>query len=256
MDRSESIRRQFGAAAERYAVSSYHQTSPDLLHMLEASDLSDTARVLDVGTGTGHTALAFAPRVAQVTGIDLTEAMLDQARRLAAEQGAGNVSFERADAMALGFPDAHFDAVTCRVCAHHFADPVAAVREATRVIRPGGQLLLVDTVAPPDPAQDTFLNTIELLRDPSHVRNYSVSEWEGMLRAAGLETRCEAQWSVPLDFEDWVERMGTPELERTQLRRLFDTAPDVVRDVLGLRGGDEAYGFDIPVALFVGTQKS
>jgi len=256
MDRSESIRRQFGAAAERYAVSSYHTLSPDLDHMLEASTFSGQERVLDVGTGTGHTALAFAPQVAHVTGIDLTEAMLEQARRLAREQGVSNVSFELGDAMQLALPDAHFDRVTCRVCAHHFANPQAAVHEAARVLRPGGELVLVDTVSPPDPAQDTFLNTIELLRDPSHVRNYSVVEWEAMLGAAGLTGGCVSNWSFPLDFEDWVERMRTPEHERGQLRRLFDAAPDAVRDVLNVRGGDAPYGFDIPVALFVATRPS
>lgn len=256
MDRSQSIRRQFGAAAERYATSSYHQISPDLQHMLEASELSEAAHLLDLGTGTGHTALAFAPRVARVTGIDITDEMLDQARLLASEQGVANLCFERGDAMALEYPDGHFDGVTCRVCAHHFEDPNAAVREAARVLRPGGQMLWVDTVSPPDPAQDTYLNSIELLRDPSHVRNYSVAEWQGMFGAAGLEAPCEAQWSVPLDFEDWVQRMGTPEPERTQLRRLFDRAPDAVREVLGIRGGEEPYGFDIPVALFVAHRAS
>ena len=254
MNRSEAIRQQFGANAERYTVSSYHQASPDLASMVEAAVLDGSERLLDVGTGTGHTALAFAPHVREVVALDLTTAMLAQGRSLAEAQGIANISFELGDAMDLAYPDASFDAATCRVCAHHFADPVAAVREMARVLRPGGQLLLVDSVAAEDPAEDTYLNCIELLRDPSHVRNYSVSQWLAMLSDAGFDAAWQATWPVPLDFEEWVERMDTPELERRQLRALFERAPDSIRRGLHLRAGDR-YGFDIPIALIVAHRR-
>jgi ubiquinone/menaquinone biosynthesis C-methylase UbiE len=251
MDRSQSIQQQFGAAAARYAASRYHQTSADLEAMLAAAASKPNLRVLDVGTGTGHTALAFAERALEVVGIDLTPAMLEQARSLAAERGAANVRFELGDAMALPFEDSCFDLVTCRVCAHHFADPQTALGEAARVLRPGGELLLVDSVSPEDPASDTYLNCIELIRDPSHVRNYSVLQWQAMLRDAGLGAEWLATYSIALDFDDWVERMGTPQRERAELRALFERAPDQVRASLGIRSA-EPYGFQIPIALFRG----
>ena len=74
MDQGDAIQRQFGAAAERYTASTFHQRSPDLRLMVDAASLCGDERVLDIGTGTGHTAVAFAPRVAEVVGIDLTPA--------------------------------------------------------------------------------------------------------------------------------------------------------------------------------------
>ena len=153
--------------------------------------------------------------------------------------------------MQLPFRGESFDVVTCRVCAHRFADAAAAVGEAARVLRPGGKLLLVDSVAPEDPAQDTFLNCIEVLRDPSHVRDYSVEQWRAMLAAAGLEPEWLGTWAVPLDFQDWVERMATPGPTRQQLLALFEGATGSIRRAFGLRTGD-APGFDIPIALLRG----
>ena len=213
MDTPDSVRQQFGAAAARYATSSYHRVSPDLEAMRAAVALGGSERVLDVGTGTGHTALAFAPHVAEVVGVDFTAAMLDEARRLAEEQGAGNARFDEGDALALPYEDDSFDLVTCRVCAHHFTDAARSVREVARVLRPGGTFLLVDSISPEDAAEDTFFNAIELLRDRSHVRNYRLSEWEAMFAAAGLTAEHVATFAVPLDFDEWVERIGTPEAE-------------------------------------------
>jgi len=81
MNRQESIQRQFGATADRYRTSSYHSSAPDLDALCAAARLQGSERVLDIGTGTGHTALAMASGAAEVVGIDLTPAMLEQARQ-------------------------------------------------------------------------------------------------------------------------------------------------------------------------------
>jgi len=248
MDREQAIQRQFGAAAERYRVSCYHADAPDLDTMLGAVELRGDEALLDLGTGTGHTALAFAPHVATVVGLDLTPAMLDEARSLAREGRFENVRFEVGRAEALPYADQRFDLVTCRVCAHHFGDVRAALGEAARVLRPGGQLLWVDSIAPEDPAQDTFLNCIELLRDPSHVRDYSVSQWQASFAEAGLVAEHRSTWGVPLDFEEWCERMRTPEPAREALRALFDGATEAIREALAVRR--DPYGFDIPIGFF------
>jgi SAM-dependent methyltransferase len=152
--------------------------------------------------------------------------------------------------MALPYPDASFDLVTCRQCAHHFERPEAALREMARVLRPGARLLVVDSVAPDDPASDTFLNAIELLRDPSHVRDHGVGQWLAMLGAAGLAAECRQTWRLAIGFDGWVERMATPAPAVAQLRAWLASATDGVRACLGIRA-EEPAGFEIPVALFV-----
>jgi len=132
MDQTQSIQQRFGAAAAAYAVSAVHRGGPDLDAMLAAGVASGRERVLDVGCGAGHTALAFAERAASVVALDLTPAMLEQARRLAAERGLANVRFEQGNAARLPFPDASFEVVTSRLAAHHVAEPAAMVREAAR----------------------------------------------------------------------------------------------------------------------------
>jgi SAM-dependent methyltransferase len=244
-----AIQRLFGAAAARYAASDYHAAGPDLAEMVTAAAPRGDERVLDVGSGAGHTALAFAPHVREVVGLDLTQAMLDEAAALAARRGIANLRFERGDAMALPYPDADFDLVTCRVCAHHFERPGRALREAARVLRPGGRLVLVDSVAPEEPVQDTFLNAIELLRDPSHVKDHSVSQWLRFLDAAGLAGECLQVRRLEIDFDDWVLRMATPPAVVAVLRGMLADATDGVRAGLGVRSGERA-GFEMPVALF------
>jgi ubiquinone/menaquinone biosynthesis C-methylase UbiE len=247
MDGSESIQRQFGRNADRYRTSDYHTRAPDLQALKRSAALQGRERVLDIGTGTGHTALALAPQADQVVGIDLTPAMLEQARELAAEQQIDNVHFEEGDAQALAYDDDSFDLVTCRVCAHHFHDPGVAVREAARVVRPGGSVLWVDSVVPDDPAQDTFLNCIELLRDPSHVRDFSISQWQTMFASVGLQATVVERWRADLPFDDWTERMRTPQPARAMLQRLFEQAPEGVREAFLVR--TSPYAFAIPIAL-------
>lgn len=247
MQRNESIQRQFTAAAGAYVVSPVHAGGPDLERLLAMAGDVRGARVLDVGTGAGATALAFAARGARVVALDLTPAMLETARAQAEARGIAGLETRLGDAAELPFADAHFDLVACRVCAHHFGRVRRAVAEMARVLRPGGQLLLIDSVSPEDPAQDTFLNAIELLRDPSHVRNHRVSEWLAWLREEGLDA-CHVQtFPTRLEFENWTARMNTPDSEKAQLRRLMDGAPAEVRAAFSISG---RHDWEIPLALF------
>ncbi len=253
LDLGESIRQQFGAAASNYAASGVHSGGPNLDAMLECASLAGSERVLDVGCGAGHTALAFAKRVAEVVALDMTREMLDEAARLAAQRGLSNVTFMHGFAEALPFPEDSFDIVTSRFCAHHYADPARATREAARVLRAGGRYLLVDSIALEDPVQDTYLNALEVLRDPSHVRNASVSRWLATFTAAGLSAAQVAQWKLRIEFEPWLSRIGTPRTLAEGIRSLMDAAPREVREALEL---SEATGYDftMPVALVEGVR--
>jgi SAM-dependent methyltransferase len=245
-------RKLFGAAASDYANATVHVSGPDLDALLEAGAFQGTERVLDLGCGAGHTTIAVALRAAHVTGIDVTEEMLAEGRKQLERRGIGNVEFEQGDACALGFGEASFDAVTCRFAAHHFPDAMASVREAARVLKPGGKYLLVDSLAPEDPGLDTFENMVEFLRDASHVRNFRASEWCRMFREAGLSAEVQYRAGLALDGMDWVKRMRTPPTRVAMIRELFATATAKQRAALEIR--DEPWGFSLPVGMIVGTK--
>lgn len=226
----DAVEAQFSAAAAAYAESGVHAGGPDLEAMLETAALTGTERILDLGCGAGHTALFFAPHVAEVHGLDLSEPMMEQGRRMAAERGLDNLSWHRGEAEALPFPDAHFELVTSRQSAHHYEDLDRALAEVTRVLKPGGRLVVVDCVAPENHAGDTFLNTFEVLRDASHVRDHRVSDWCRMLETSGLAPKTGPHWWLDMDFEEWVERSATPEEAVSALRSFVRRAPHDVRE--------------------------
>lgn len=247
---NQSIQQQFGAVAANYTTSAVHASGADLQGLIAAAALTGSERVLDVGCGAGHVTIGLAGQARELVAVDLTEAMLAQTRAQVAAKGYTNVRVESADAMALPFASGSFDLAVSRYAAHHFADPLSAIRDIFRVIKPGGRWLLVDVVSPPEPMADTFLNAIEILRDPSHVRDHTIDQWLAMYAAAGFVGTHEQTWSVRLEFTSWVTRMATPAHEVAQLQRMLTAAPAAVKRALGI----EADGsFHIPVALISGV---
>lgn len=252
-DIKESVRRQFSPVAAAYAASAVHAGGPDLQALVAAAAPNGHERALDLGSGAGHTALALAPHVASVIAVDLSDDMLAQGARLAAERGIANISFVRGDVERLELPDASFDIVTSRYSAHHYPNPLAALREAARVLRPGGALLLADIVADESPVADTFLNAIEILRDPSHVRDHSVSQWLALMEAAGLTPEALGQWPLRLDFASWTARMRTPEPAAAQIRALFDGAASEIRALFRV---EPDHSFTLQTALLRGVKRA
>jgi SAM-dependent methyltransferase len=228
---------QFGARASVYLTSVVHATGADLARLAALARERPAARVLDLGCGGGHVTFAVAPHVREVVACDLSPAMLDVVARAARERGLANVTTQQGVAEHLPFADASFDMVMSRYSAHHWRDFAAGLAEAARLLAPGGVASLVDSVSPGPPLLDTFMQAIELLRDPSHVRSYSGAEWEAGLARAGLVVTASRRHRVRLVFQTWVERMATPPVQVEAIRalqramsegltRAFETAPD------------------------------
>jgi SAM-dependent methyltransferase len=234
VEREEAVRRQFDRAAAAYGTSPIFAQGHDLALMVECATLAPEMAVLDVGCAAGHTAFAFAPHVREVIGVDLSPEMLAEAGRQAAARDLANVRFEVSSALALPYPDGQFDIVTCRLVAHHLPALPPALREMARVLKPGGQLIVVDIISPEDPALADFINHVEVLRDPSHGRDWTLSEWDAAGAEAGTPFAVAAEWRLPLDFADWAARQQTPPESVAALERLMDTATPEARDAFAI----------------------
>lgn len=241
----------FGAAAANYVTSKVHASGPDLAWLVEAAALTGTERVLDVATGGGHTAFALAPYAAEVVALDLTRPMLEVAQKEASARGITNIHYLEGDAQDLPCEDESFDVVACRYAAHHFPRARQATLEWARVLKPGGKLLLIDSTSPEEPEADTLLHEIEVLRDPSHVRNHRISEWRSMLNEAGLTVHTAREESIFLDIPSWTQRIRTPSEAVATIEQLMRDASPSARARLRIVENDGVPGFTLPLALIV-----
>lgn len=253
-DSRDLVRQQFGAHANAYTTSLVHAQGESLARLTALTQPQREWIVLDVSTGVGHTALAFAPLVARVVATDLTEQMLGAAHRLATERQIANVAFRAADAHALPFEDATFDLVTSRIALHHYSDAGGAVREMARVCKRDGIVALVDNVVPPDEQTSTYINELETLRDPSHHWAYAASRLEAFFADAGLTLTHRECLKKEMEFAPWAKRMGADETMVARLRRLVLDAPDTVRDVLAPRLDGGRLVFTLTEAVLIGRK--
>jgi ubiquinone/menaquinone biosynthesis C-methylase UbiE len=232
-DQNARVRDQFRRQAEAYAAlvnTSGLNTpgAPARDPLIEALGPSPTDRVLDVGCGSGQFAVAIAPLVAQVTGVDLTPEMLDEARAQQARAGVANIDWRQADATALPVADGAFDIVTSRSMLHHAADPAGALAEMRRACVPGGRIAVLDLT--PAAEKAPAFDAIELLRDPSHARALTVGE----LRALGAE----------LSLEELVVRSRATDLPLEATLATSFPPPGVLERVRELYARDAASGAD------------
>lgn len=251
----DQVKQQFGTHAAAYATSKVHAQGASLKRLVELVQPQAGWRVLDVATAAGHTAFAFAPHVAAVVATDITPEMIPVAANVAAEKGITNVTLETADAEALPYADATFDLVTCRIAPHHFPHIDRFVTESVRVLRPGGVLAVVDNVVPDNEEAARFVNDFEKLRDPSHGRALSVTEWIKLFADAGLAVSNFEVAPKRMEFTPWAERMGATPETIAQLHRMLHDAPKSAADYFRIDLRDGELYFNLDEAIIVGRKQ-
>ena len=256
------VQQQFGAHAAAYATSAVHARGASLVRLVELVQPQKHWQVLDVATGAGHTAAAFAPHVARAVASDLTEEMLIEAGKLAAAKGFASMVTARADAEALPFADAEFDLVTCRIAPHHFPDIPTFVAEAWRVLRAGGTFALVDNIAPDAESTPGFpadalseaaraYNAFEALRDPSHGRCLGMAEWSDVIAATGFTLAHKERTPKDMEFAPWAERMGCDAATVERLRAMLTEGTPALQVFLKPRLEDAKLWFTLDEAILI-----
>jgi SAM-dependent methyltransferase len=248
-DHRARILDQFTRQAVPFATAPGIKDEAALRLVVEFTGAGPDDRVLDVACGPGLLVCAFAPVVRHATGIDLTPAMLERARTLAAERGLTNVTWRQGDVLPLPYPDASFSIVTARFAFHHFLEPRAVLAEMKRVCSAGGRVAVIDS-APLAEKADAF-NHMERLRDPSHVRAMPADELRGLFRDVGLPEPRTTSYRLEGELESLLARSFPKPGDADEIRRLFRAALE--GDALGVQpwvdGPSIRYSY--PVAVLV-----
>jgi SAM-dependent methyltransferase len=230
-------------------------TDEEALRMVvEAARPTRDDRVLDVACGPGLVVCAFAPHVRKATGIDVTPAMLDRARKLAAEKGLTNVAWQQGDVSSLPYDDSSFTIVTTRFSVHHFLDSAAVLREMVRVCAPGGRIVVVDDYASEDPAKAAAFNRLEKLRDPSHVRCLTLTELKALFGAVGLPEPQASFYELRGDVAGLLARSFPNPGDDVEIIEMFRASAADDRLGIPVRLDGDKIHYAYPVAILAATR--
>lgn len=228
----DRTREEFTRQAALFVAAPEMKDEEALRALVELAQAGPGDAALDVACGPGIVVCAFAEVVARATGIDLTPAMIHQARLLQRDKELANVSWQVGDVHHLPFADHSFSIVTSRYAFHHIEEPAMVLSEMARVLSPGGRLVLVDVIASETARQAEAFNRMERFRDPSHVRAMPLTELERLLSDAGLEVAATSFYRLDFEVERLVEGSFPEDGDRDRLRRTYEDA--VENDTLGI----------------------
>ena len=240
---------QFTRQAAPFAAAAAIRNQEALDRIVQWAGAGPADTVLDVACGPGLLACAFARVAKHATGIDMTPAMLEQARKTQHQQGLENVSWEQGDVYALPFPDAHFTIVSSRFVFHHLQHPLMALKEMKRVCKTGGKVVVADMAPVPEKAD--ALNAAELLRDPSHVRSMPTGELCCLFEQAGLDAPQVNSYRMEGELEDLMSRSFPNPGDADRLRRIYAESISDNKLDLNTRLVDGKIFYSMPVAVLV-----
>jgi ubiquinone/menaquinone biosynthesis C-methylase UbiE len=257
-DKDEEQRRlildQFTRQAVPFSEMPAHSNEESVQLLIDRARIGPEDDVLDVACGPGLIACPLAEVARHVTGLDLTPAMIDQAKSRQQSKGLRNLTWIVGDAVPLPFLDAAFSIVVTRFSFHHFLDPATVLHEMVRVCSPGGRVAVID-VFTSSPEQAEAYNRVEKLRDPSHVRALSMEELTGFFRDAGLRDVKTVIYKMEMDLEKLLAASFPGPGDADRIRRIFDDDIGVNRLGVGAHRRDGAIHFAFPIVLIVGFKQ-
>lgn len=244
------IKDQFTKQAAPFAEMHIHMDAMDLL--IEMSGLRDTDTVLDVACGPGLVACEFAPHAKHVTGIDITEAMIEKARVLGEEKKLGNVEWVCGNADPLPFDDGAYSLVITRYSFHHFLDPVHALGEMIRVCSPGGRVLVADVFVAEEHSER--YDAMEKMRDDSHVHALTEPEFSQMFAESGLTGLKRSRYGLHADAECLLDASSHSPQVRKQILDMISSDVGVNDIGINARYENRKLTFTFPIAVFTGVK--
>jgi ubiquinone/menaquinone biosynthesis C-methylase UbiE len=240
---------QFTRQATPFSTADTITDASALRMIVDAARPGPDDTVLDVACGGGIIVCAFAPEVRHATGIDMTPAMLDRARQLAAEKALANVSWDQGDVGSLPYADGAFNIVVTRFSLHHFLDPIGVLREMVRVCAPGGRVVVADMYASEDAAKAAEWNRLEKLRDPSHVRCLTLMELKALFGAAGLADPQTGFYELRDEVRNLLRRSFPNPGDDVKIVEMFAASAEDDRLGIPVRREGDRINYAYPIAI-------
>ena len=229
----------FSENADAYRDSQTHQDVQDLSKALDFVRPIEGRECLDVATGSGHTAFYLAKQLGHVFAVDINDEMLKVAQEEADKKSLG-IRFLKSDCCDLFFDDNTFDLVACRLAAHHFSNVAGFLGEVHRVLRPGGEFILVDNIVPDSKETASWLNDYERERDPSHQACLAEGDWTALAQERGFDVTKTLTHKQTLEFQPWMERMSIDQERQDEFWKKLQSAPQGVKDFWDVKSIAEA----------------
>ncbi len=246
----KTIIEQFSKQAIPFAKLPGHHDSIEML--IEMSNIDNNSLVLDVACGPGLVACEFAKIASHVTGIDITEKMIAQAKDYQQEKGLFNLSWDVGTVLPLPYEPESFSVVITRYSFHHFLDPQAVLNEMVRVCKPGGKIMVIDVVQTPEKA--AAYDHLEKLRDPSHVHALTFPEMASFIDESGISNVRTAQYKVEGELEQQLRASFPNPDDEEKIREIFKSDLEFDKIGINIHQHENKIHFAIPITVIVGEK--
>ena len=241
---------QFNNQAKFYSSSKTFSTGESLDILSNLFNKKKFKSGLDIGTGAGFAAFELSKSCEKVEATDISEGMINEAKKIMKERKINNLNFNICSAEELKYSDKEFDIVTCRTAAHHFLDVEKFCSEVHRVLKDEGEFIIVDTITSDQIKLNNWHQEVELIRDKSHIKNLSLIEWKSILKISKFSFLDIIQSRVTMNLNDWMERSGTSDKDKKILKDKFQNSNKKIKNFFGIKILNNDISFYWPTGIF------